>query len=343
MEKQKLTDLSEIGEFGLIHRIKQNVEIKNASTIKGIDDDSAVLDLTNAKTLVTNDLLIEGVHFDLTYTPIKHLGYKSVIVNLSDIYAMNGKPSQILVSIAVSSRFTLEAIDAFYEGVHLACKLYGVDLVGGDTTSSQKGMMISVTAIGQAQAHDIAYRNTAKPNQLICVSGDLGSSYMGLQLLEREKIAFSGNQNVQPDFAGYDYLLERQLKPEARAEVIELLQQNNIKIHAMMDVSDGLSSELLHICNQSGVGCKVFEDKLPIHEQTRKMADELNIDPTIAALNGGEDYELLFTVDITDLKKLEAIEGIHVIGHITETTDKMLIHRSGQAIPIVAQGWNALT
>jgi len=295
-----VTPISELGEFGLIAHLTDSVKIKNSSTLKGIGDDAAVLDYNGKNILVTTDLLVEGIHFNLIYTPLKHLGYKSVVVNLSDICAMNGIPRQITVSIAISSKFSVEALEELYKGITLACEHYGVDLVGGDTSSSLTGLLISVTAVGEVQQNDIVYRNGAKENDLICVSGDLGGAYMGLQLLEREKKNFSETSQIQPDLARYDYILERQLKPEARTDIIQKLKKTGIKPTSMIDISDGLSSELLHICKNSKTGCRIYSQKIPIDIATCNMANEFNISPETAALNGGEDYELLFTVSLND-------------------------------------------
>ena len=342
-ENKPLTKLSTLGEFGLIHHLTQDIKLKNKSSLKGVGDDAAVLDYKDKKVLVSTDMLIEGVHFDLAYAPLKHLGYKAVATNASDIYAMNGTPRQITVSLAVSNRFSLEAVDELYEGIYLACDHYGIDLVGGDTTSSQTGMCISITVIGEADEEDIVYRNTARENDLICVSGNLGAAYMGLQLLEREKVVFKENPHAQPDFSGYEYILERQLKPEARMDIIQLLKEKGIKPTAMMDVSDGLSSELLHICTQSKVGCRVYEEHIPIDYQTAVMAEEFNMNLTTCALNGGEDYELLFTVPLTDHEKVSQIEGVKVIGHITKSElGCALVTRDGNELELKAQGWNPL-
>ena len=317
--------------------------MQNPETIYGVGDDAAVLAFNNQQTLVTTDLLMEGVHFDLVYTPLKHLGYKAAIVNFSDIYAMNGTPKQITISLAVSKRFCVEDLEAFYEGLQLACQLHGVDIVGGDTTSSVTGLAISITCIGVAEKDQIIYRNKAKETDLICVSGDLGAAYMGLQLLEREKAVFEGQQEVNPDFAGKEYLLERQLKPEARKDIIEALAQEGIRPTAMMDISDGLSSELMHICTQSKVGCRVYEERIPIDYQTAVMAEELNMNVTTCALNGSEDYELLFTVPLTDHDKVAAMKGVKVIGHITKPELGCgLVTRDGQEFELKAQGWNPL-
>ena len=309
------TELSTLGEFGLIDHLTKTIRLQNPSTLKGIGDDAAVLDYGNKKILVSTDMLIQGIHFDLTYTPLKHLGYKSVSVNASDIYAMNGIPKQITLSLAVSNHFSVEGLEEFYAGLYLACEKYGIDLVGGDTTSSKTGMCISITVLGEADEQDIVYRNTAKENQLICVSGDLGAAYMGLQLLEREKLVFQGDENAQPDFAGYEYILERQLKPEARKDIVQQFKEKNILPTAMIDISDGLASEIMHICKDSGIGCNIYEEKIPIDYQTFKMAEELNMNATVCALSGGEDYELLFTAPLEHYDLLTAMPGISVIGN----------------------------
>lgn len=343
MQETNRTEISTIGEFGLIKHLTQNIQLHNPETKYGVGDDAAVLEFNHQQTLVTTDLLMEGVHFDLVYTPMKHLGYKSAIVNFSDIYAMNGKPKQITVSLAVSKRFCIEDLELFYEGLQLACDLHGVDIVGGDTTSSVTGLAISITCIGVANKKNITYRNGAKETDLICVSGDLGAAYMGLQLLEREKAVFDGESEINPDFTGKEYLLERQLKPEARKDIVEALSQNNICPTSMMDISDGLSSELMHICSQSHTGCRIYEDRIPIDYQTAVMAEELNMNVTTCALNGGEDYELLFTVPLTEHEKVTAIKGIKVIGHITKPElGCALITRDGQEFELKAQGWNPL-
>ncbi|MDR3218514.1 MAG: thiamine-phosphate kinase [Dysgonamonadaceae bacterium] len=335
-------EIATLGEFGLIRRLTENLELRNASSLKGTGDDAAVLDYKEKKVLVTTDLLMEGIHFDLTYVPLKHLGYKSAIVNFSDIYAMNGQPKQITVSLGLSKRFSVEDTEDFYEGLELACRIYGVDIVGGDTSSSLTGLCISITCIGEADADKIVYRNGAKEHDLVCVSGDLGAAYMGLQLLEREKNVFAGEKDFNPDFAGKEYLLERQLKPEARKDIILLLSENQILPTAMIDISDGLSSELLHICEQSNVGCAVYEERIPIDYQTASMAEQFNMNLTTVALNGGDDYELLFTVPLHLHEKVEQIDGIKVIGHICNTTQGAnLIARDGTQIPLQAQGWEA--
>lgn len=343
-ENKKYTELSALGEFGLIDHLTKAVKLKNASSVKGVGDDAAVLDYGSKKILVSTDMLIQGVHFDLTYTPLKHLGYKAVAVNASDIYAMNGTPRQITVSLALSNHFSVEGVDELYSGIYLACEHYGIDLVGGDTTSSKTGMCISITVIGEADEQDIVYRNTAKENQLICVSGDLGAAYMGLQLLEREKAVFSENGTAQPDFSGYEYILERQLKPEGRGDILKLLREKNICPAAMIDISDGLASEIMHICKDSGVGCNIYEDKLPIDYQTYKMAEELNMNATVCALSGGEDYELLFTAPLSDFETLSAIPGISVIGHTCKASEGCyMTTRDGNTFELKAQGWTNFT
>ena len=343
MQETNRTEISTLGEFGLIKHLTENIKPQNPETKYGVGDDAAVLEFNNQQTLVTTDLLMEGVHFDLIYTPMKHLGYKAAIVNFSDIYAMNGTPKQITVSLAVSKRFCIEDLELFYEGLQLACQLHGVDIVGGDTTSSVTGLAISITCIGVADKEAVVYRNGAKETDLICVSGDLGAAYMGLQLLEREKAVFEGQKEVNPDFSGKEYLLERQLKPEARKDIVETLKKEGIRPTAMMDISDGLSSELMHICTQSNVGCRVYEERIPIDYQTAVMAEELNMNVTTCALNGGEDYELLFTVPLTEHDKVAAMKGIKVIGHITKPELGCgLITRDGQEFELKAQGWNPL-
>ena len=343
MQEIHRTEIATLGEFGLIKHLTENIKLQNPETKYGVGDDAAVLEFNNQQTLVTTDLLMEGVHFDLVYTPMKHLGYKAAIVNFSDIYAMKGTPKQITVSLAVSKRFCIEDLDLFYEGLQLACQLHGVDIVGGDTTSSVTGLAISITCIGVADKEQVTYRNGAKETDLVCVSGDLGAAYMGLQLLEREKAVFEGQKEINPDFSGKEYLLERQLKPEARKDIIEELSKAGIRPTAMMDISDGLSSELMHICTQSNVGCRVYEERIPIDYQTAVMAEELNMNVTTCALNGGEDYELLFTVPLTDHDKVSTIKGIKVIGHITKPELGCgLITRDGQEFELKAQGWNPL-
>ena len=366
-------EIAKLGEFGLIDRLTKDIEIKNESTRYGVGDDCAVLHYPDKEVLVTTDLLMEGVHFDLTYIDLKHLGYKSAMVNISDVFAMNGTPRQITVSLALSKRFTVEDMDAFYSGLRLACDKWGVDIVGGDTTSSFTGLAISITCIGEAYKEDIVYRNGARDTDLICVSGDLGAAYMGLQLLEREKAVYYGqvddlrkkiaeakskgdsqkaaalssqlsSLDFQPDFSGKEYLLQRQLQTEARGDIVRKLREAGIRPTAMMDISDGLSSELLHICKQSGVGCRVFEKNIPIDYQTAVMAEEMNMNVTTCALNGGEDYELLFTVPIGDHEKIEQVEGIKLIGHITDAKfGKVLVTRDNQEFELKAQGWNPLS
>ena len=339
-----MSEISSLGEFGLIDRLTENLPKENESTLRGVGDDAAVLHYpADVDELVTTDLLLENVHFDLTYVPLKHLGYKSAVVNFSDIYAMNGTPKQITVSLGISSRFTLEHIEELYAGIRLACERYHVDLVGGDTCASHQGLVISITCIGEAPRDSIVYRDGARPTDLICVSGDLGAAYMGLQLLEREKVASAGSRDFVPDFSGKEYLVERQLKPEARRDIVAALAAADVKPTAMMDISDGLSSELIHICKDSGTGCRVYEDRIPIDYQTALMAEELNMNLVTAALNGGEDYELLFTVPLTDHDRVKAIDGVRVIGYITEASEGCaLVTRDGQTMPLRAQGWNPL-
>ena len=352
--------ISELGEFGLIERLTKDIAVKSTTTVKGCGDDCAILAPTEGlRTVITTDLLMEGVHFDLTYVPLRHLGYKAVMVNLSDIFAMNAQPHQVTVSLAISSKFCVEDIEELYAGMRMACEKWNVDIVGGDTTSSLTGLAISITAIGEARSEDIVLRSGAKPNDLICVSGNLGAAYMGLQLLEREKAVYneqvekarrSGSKeqmellrDTQPDFSGREYLLERQLKPEARGDIIATLQQAGIHPTSMMDISDGLSSEIMHICHQSGTGCRIYEERLPLDYQTAAMAEELNLNVSTCALNGGEDYELLFTVPLTQNDAVSALEDIHVIGYITEA-DKgcALVTRDGGEFALKAQGWNPL-
>ncbi len=339
------TELSSLGEFGLIKHIRQHVLLNNESTLCGIGDDAAVVKYAeNKHTLVSTDMLIEGVHFDLTYCPLKHLGYKAVSVNVSDIYAMNGTPKQILVSLAVSNRFSLEAIEELYAGMLLACKRFDVDLIGGDTSSSRSGMVINITVLGESDKDDIVYRSGAKESNLLCVSGDLGSAYLGLQLLEREKKIFMENPGVQPDMEGQDYLLERQLKPEARKDIIKQLKEAGVKPTSMIDVSDGLASEVLHLCTESNVGCLLYENKIPIDDSAVQRAKEFNLNPTMCALNGGEDYELLFTVDIKDHDKIKKCKDISVIGHITSQSEGMNLVLTGteMLVALKAQGWDSL-
>jgi len=336
------TAIHELGEFGLIDYLTKAVEITEPSTIKGIGDDAAVLDFKDKKTLISTDLLLEGVHFDLRYVPLKHLGYKTVQVNLSDIYAMNGKASQITFSIGLSSKFPLEAVEEIYEGALIACKKFNVDLIGGDTSASTQGLVISVTSIGYADERKIAYRSAAKEGDLLCVSGDLGGAYVGLQLLEREKKIFLENPNIQPDLEGKDYIVERQLKPEARKDIVELFDIYDIQPNAMIDISDGLASEIIHICKASKVGCKLYEEKIPIDPMTYETAREFGLDPTVCALSGGEDYELLFTVPQDQYDKIKNQLDITIIGHITEENAGCeMISKSGNVYPISAQGWNA--
>lgn len=338
------TEIATLGEFGLIKHLTEGIELTNKSSLYGIGDDAAVLSYPAGKqVLVTTDILLEGVHFDLTYVPLKHLGYKAAVVNFSDIYAMNGTPRQITVTLGLSKRFSVEDLEQLYAGIRLACEAYGVDIVGGDTTSSLTGLTISITCIGEAEEGKVVYRNGAHETDLICVSGDLGAAYMGLQLLEREKAVLKGNHDVQPDFSGKEYLLERQLKPEARKDIIQKLREAGIQPTAMMDISDGLSSELMHICEQSHAGCRIYEEHIPIDYQTAVMAEEFNMNLTTCALNGGEDYELLFTVPIADHEKVQDIEGIRLIGHITKPELGLaLITRDGQEFELKAQGWNPL-
>lgn len=343
-DNKERTDLNHLGEFGLIEHLTKAVELTEKSTVKGIGDDAAVLDFSGNKALVSTDLLLEGIHFDLRYVPLKHLGYKAVQVNLSDIYAMNGMATQITFSIGLSSKFPLEAVEELYAGALLACTKYQVDLVGGDTSASKQGLVISVTSIGYAKAEDIVYRNGAQEGDLVCVSGDLGAAYVGLQLLEREKRIFLENPDIQPDLEGKDYIVERQLKPEARRDIVQLLATLGVKPTAMIDVSDGLASEILHICNASGRGCRLYEEKIPIDPMAYDTAREFALDPTVCALNGGEDYELLFTINQADYEKLVGQADISVIGHITEKEAGCeLISKSGNVHPIKAQGWNAFS
>ncbi len=339
--QEKETEISQLGEFGLIHHLTAGIEPKNNSTLKGIGDDAAILTYPDTDVVVSTDLLLEGVHFDLTYVPLKHLGYKSAVVNISDICAMNATPRQITVSLGISKRFTVEHMEQLYNGIRLACQVYGVDLVGGDTTASRQGLVISVTAIGDAPRNTVVRRDGAHDTDLICVSGDLGAAYMGLQVLEREKAASAGRPDFIPRFDGKEYLVERQLKPEARKDIVEALAKAGIKPTAMIDVSDGLSSELLHICKASNTGCRVYEDRIPIDYQTAVMAEELNMNLVTAALNGGEDYELLFTVPLTDHERVSSMKGVHVIGRITRPElGCALVTRDDQEMPLQAQGWN---
>lgn len=339
-----MAEISDLGEFGLIDRLTAGLNNVNTASEVAVGDDAAVLSYPETKVLVTTDMLLEYVHFDLTYVPLKHLGYKAAVVNFSDIYAMNGTPRQITVGLGVSKRFTLEHIEELYAGMRLACEIYGVDIVGGDTCASHQGLVISITCIGDAPAGSVVRRSGAKDTDLICVSGDLGAAYMGLQLLEREKVASAGRKDFVPDFAGKEYLVERQLKPEARRDIVRELAAAGVKPTSMIDVSDGLSSELIHICKDSNVGCRVYEDRIPIDYQTAVMAEELNMNLVTAALNGGEDYELLFTVPLTDRDKVEEIEGVKIIGYITKPElGRVLVTRDGEGeIPLSAQGWNPL-
>ncbi len=336
-------NLENLGKFGLIDHLTNDLKIKHKSTVLAAGDDAAILDYNSKQTVITTDLLLQGIHFDLVYTPLKHLGYKAVVVNISDLYAMNAIPKQITVSLGLSSKMNLQHIDQLYEGINLACEKYNIDIIGGDTTSSLTGLTISITAIGEVNKEDIVYRSGAKPNDLICVTGDLGAAYMGLQLLEREKTAYSNSTNAQPDFSGYDYILEKQLKPEARRDIIQYLNEIGVKPTSMIDISDGLSSELLHICKSSKTGCRIYENKIPIDHTTSLMAEEMNFNPLVAALNGGEDYELLFTISLEDYDKFSKDTNlkIYTIGHITEESKgSCLITTGDQEVQITAQGWN---
>jgi len=341
--EKPVSELDQLGEFGLIDHLTQNIKLQNASSKKGVGDDAAVIEYKDKQTVVTTDLLVEGVHFDMLYMPLKHLGYKAVSVNLSDVYAMNAIPKQITVSIAVSNRMSIEALEDLYEGILLACDIYGVDLVGGDTTSSTSGLIISITAIGEGEKDKLVYRNGAKDSDLICVSGDLGGAFMGLQLLEREKQIYNENPKVQPDFSGYDYLLERQLKPEPRKDVIDMFTELGVQPTSMIDVSDGLSSDLIHICRQSEVGCTIYEDKIPLDHSTINAADEMKLDPTVCALNGGEDYELLFTISLEDYEKIKDQKRVAIIGHVTaDKGSYQFISKGNQVHELSAQGWNSI-
>lgn len=341
MDSEQRTEISTLGEFGLIEHLTKNIELQNASSILGVGDDAAVIDHFGKQTVITTDLLVEGVHFDLMYTPLKHLGYKSVIVNLSDVYAMNAIPTQITLSLGFSNRFSLEALDEFYEGVYAACTKYGVDLVGGDTTTSQKGFIISVTAIGEVTPDKFVKRSTAQKGDLLCVSGDLGAAYVGLLFLEREKKIFMESPGVQPDLEGETYVIGRMLKPEARKDIIEFFASQEIIPTSMIDISDGLSSEILHICNQSNLGCVLYEEKIPVHEEMKKAAYKFEIDPTACALSGGEDYELLFTISQPDYEKLVLNEQISVVGYMTDAEQgARIITKGGSKHAITAQGWN---
>lgn len=340
----KRTEIATLGEFGLIERLTGDILPQQQSTVKGVGDDAAILDYTGRRTLVTTDLLLEGIHFDLVYAPLKHLGYKAAVVNFSDIYAMNGRPEQITVSLGISKRFSVEDLESFYSGIKLACDIYGVDIVGGDTSSSLTGFTISITCIGSASEGQAVYRNGAKESDLIYVSGDLGASYMGLQLLEREKAAWDGSGDFRPDFEGREYLLERQLKPEARKDVVDALAAQGIIPTAMIDLSDGISSDLLHICKQSKVGCQLYEERLPIDYQTAMMAETFNMNVTTVALNGGEDYELLFTVPLHLHEKMKEVKGVHLVGHIAkEEQGCYLVTRDGQEMQLRAQGWDPIS
>lgn len=345
MDKNKTdnkTELADLGEFGLIKRLTENIQLQNNQTVMGVGDDACVLEYSEEQLVVTNDLLIEGVHFDLGYTPLMHLGYKAVVVNVSDVLAMNAFPKQLLVSIAVSNRFGLEAIEELYKGIHLACKDYGVDLVGGDTSSSTKGLFLSITAIGSAPKERIVYRSGAGLNDILCVSGDLGGAYMGLQLLERENQIFKADPNIQPDLSGNDYVLQRQLRPQARIDIITFLKKQDIIPSSMIDISDGLSSEAIHLCLNSGLGCKIFEDKIPVAMETDSLAGEFGIESAVCALNGGEDYELLFSIKPADYEKIKSNPSISAIGHFTDKAEGMsVVGKNGAKIPLNAQGWNA--
>ncbi|TRO67233.1 thiamine-phosphate kinase [Christiangramia sabulilitoris] len=341
--QESKTNLSELGEFGLIDHLTKNFSPKLDSTIKAIGDDAAVLNFENKRTLVSTDLLVEGVHFDLAYMPLKHLGYKAVMVNLSDIYAMNGTATQVTISIAVSNRFPVEALEELYSGIQLAAKIYNVDVIGGDTTSSTSGLMISITALGMAEEDEVVYRDGAKPNDLLVVTGDLGAAYMGLQVLEREKEVFKANPNSQPDLDQYTYLIERQLKPEARKDIPPLLKDLDVKPTSMIDISDGLSSEIIHLCKNSKVGANLFEEKIPLDPAVISVCEEFEIDSTMIALSGGEDYELLFTISQDDYDKIKGNPNLTVIGHMTEESEGMhLVTRANQKLPLIARGWNSM-
>lgn len=341
-EEIRRTELDELGEFGLIDQLTQEFPLRNASSLVGVGDDAAVINHEGLRTLVSVDLLLEGVHFDMTYTPLRHLGYKAAVVNFSDIYAMNGTPTQIVVGLGISNRYSVEALDELYAGIRLACEQYNVDLVGGDTTSSRSGLVISITVIGQAKDEDVVYRHGAKANDLLCVSGDLGGAYMGLLILEREKAEFLANPNMQPQLSGFDYVLERQLKPEARKDIIQQLKELGVKPTSMIDISDGLSSEILHLCKESKVGCQLYEEKIPIDPTTSKIAKDFQIVPSIAALNGGEDYELLFTIDQKDYEKIQKISSdVSVIGYMTDDQGKAeLVTPDNHVVPLKAQGFD---
>ncbi len=341
---KKARPVSDLGEFGLIDHLTRDISLKNKSSLKGVGDDAAVLDYRGKNIVLTTDLLVEGIHFNLVYTPLKHLGYKAVTVNLSDVYAMNARPRQVLVSVAISGKFSVEAMEELYGGIRLACDTYGVDLVGGDTTSSVTGLAISITAAGEAEKGKTVYRNTARLNDLICVSGNLGAAYMGLQLLERERRLFEESPGgVQPDLSGFEYILARQLKPEARRDIVDALDGQGIVPHAMIDLSDGLSSDLLHVCRQSGVGCRIFQDRIPVDRETARAAEEMHLEPFVCALNGGEDYELLFTVPLEMHDRILQIPGVSIIGHVTsKEAGTKFVTEQGAEMELQAQGWNAL-
>lgn len=342
-DNKNLTNLSNLGEFGLIDHLTKNIKIKNTSTLKGVGDDAAVIAAGDEVVLVSKDLLVEGVHFDMVYTPLKHLGYKAIAVNLSDIYAMNGTPTQVIIGLAVSSRYTLEALEELYEGMYLACEKYGVDMAGGDTTASLSGMILSVTVLGHAPKNQVVYRSGASVNDLICVSGSLGGAYCGLLVLKREKVAFSGNPSAQPDLSSYEHVLERQLKPEPRRDIVEKLKAAGVLPTSMIDISDGLASEVLHLSKNSGTGAVIYEEHIPIDQRMAAVAHEFNIDPTTCALSGGEDYELLFTIKQADFEKVKELEGISIIGHVADASQgNHLVSSSGQWIALTAQGWDGL-
>ena len=342
-DKRKLTELSELGEFKLIEHLTKDFVNQNKSSLKGIGDDAAVISCNVGKIILTTDLLVEGIHFNLVYTPLKHIGYKAVVVNLSDIYAMNATPSHITVSLAISNKFSLQALEEFYEGIKLACERYSVDLVGGDTSSSLTGMMISITAVGFAREGKLVYRNGARLNDLICVSGDLGAAYAGLQILERERKIFESDHLIQPELTGYEYILERQLKPEARKDIIKKLDEINVLPTSMIDISDGLSSDLLHICRQSKAGCRIYQEKIPVSRETAKAANELHLEPLICALNGGEDYELLFTVALSEAEKVTGLREVSVIGHVTgQDKGVKIVMFEGNEVLLHAEGWDTM-
>lgn len=340
---EEIKKIEDLGEFGLIKHLTKDIKLRNGSSIYGVGDDAAVLEYLNKQILVTTDHLMEGIHFNLMYTPLKHLGYKAAIVNFSDIYAMNGRPKQMTVSLAISKKISVQAVEQLYEGIKLACEKHEVDLIGGDTSSSLTGLMISITVIGEVEENEVVYRDTAKENDLICVSGELGAAYLGLQILEREKMVFEANPNEQPNLTAYEYVLQRQLKPEARKDIIEILEKAEVRPTSMIDISDGLSSELIHICTQSDVGCKIYQDKIYISKEVRETAKELNLEPYICILNGGEDYELLFTVSLKDYDKIKDLPQISIIGNICNKKEgRNLITPDGNTIEILAQGWNSL-